>query len=141
MPNEAMTGAATVLLWTPDGGAEVELSVYGRDYSPEETSGVYNTTTYSEAQAGYETKIPGLKDKKASFKVMYQEGDTDLWDAIAPGTVGVLKERREGTGTGKPQDVRTGIITKRSKNAPYNEVSIVDLDFEFSGAPTLTPQA
>lgn len=134
--NDAMTGEKTVIEWTPDGGALTELSEFGRNFEPEETADVYDTTTYSEAQDGYKTFIPGLAEGKSKFEVMYQQADTTVYATLAPRTVGLLDYYPEGKATGKPKISVQAIVTKRSRPLPYDNVVIVSVEWQHSGKPT-----
>lgn len=141
--NNPQTGENTVVLWTPSGGVEVELSEFGRNANTDETANSYDTTTYSEAQDGYETHIPGLATGEHTMEIMYQVGDSATYNSLAPRTKGTLKIRDEGTGSGKPQEVwaNNTHITGRSKPRPYNDVMVMTVTWKLSGIPDRTAQA
>lgn len=136
MPNNATTGEETVIEWTPDSGTMVNMGEYGRNFEPEETADVYDTTTYAEAQAGYKTFIPGLAEGKSKFEVMYQTGDTTVYPSIAVRKTGKLVYYPEGKATGKPREtINKAIVIKRSRPLPYDDVVIVEVEWQHSGVP------
>mgnify|MGYP001055502856 CR=1 FL=1 len=142
MPNEPQSGENTVVLWEPDGaGSPITLSEYGRNAEPSEEADVYDSTTYAEAQLGYRTYVPGLGDGTFSMEIMYQVGDSATYNALAPRTKGELTLQSEGTGATKPQEVWTAIITSRSKPHPYDDLMVMAVEWQLSGAPDRTAQA
>lgn len=133
--NEAVTGEQTVIEWTPASATLVTLSEFGRNFEPEDTADTYDTTTYSEAQQGYRTYIPGLAEGKSKFEVMYQKADTTVYASLAPRTVGLLVYYPEGKATGKPKISVQAIVTKRSRPLPYDGVVVVSVEWQHSGKP------
>ncbi len=140
MPNTPQVGFKTVTMWTPSGGSQVQLDTYGRNSNVDENASVYGTTTNDEAKLGAETFIAGLSNDKFSMEIMYQVGDTATFNALKPRTTGTLEHRREGTGSGKPKETWTAVVTKRGRPAPYDNVMIMSVEWQLSGVATEATQ-
>lgn len=74
-------------------------------------------------------------DGRASFTGLYDDtnGET-VWDAVAPGTSGILTWGAAGTAAGKPKSSVSAIVASRSMSIPYDGAIEISVEFQYNGA-------
>ena len=82
------------------------------------------------------TYLTALKDGNAPLTFKYKAGDTAQWGLVALGAEGTLECGAEGTNAGKPRSYVNAIVTGRTKSMSYNDLIVVDVTFQYSGAVT-----
>lgn len=108
------------------------ISGTARSISFEQAADTLDDTVKGQDEKTY---IASLKDGSGAFEALDSTGDFTLaWEAVDPGTSGSLVIQPEGPGTGKRQFTFTAIITNRSLDIPYDDLSKFSLAFQISGA-------
>lgn len=115
--------------------AGVTLSGDFRNFDPSEEIGLVDASAGADTNRTYLTT---LKDGKATLEMVAQTGGTALWAAVAPGSSGTLIWAEEGTATGKPKHSCLAIVMSRSRPVPYEDIDIINVEFQFNGAVTDT---
>ena len=82
------------------------------------------------------TYLTALKDGSAPLTFKFKAGDTAQWGLVALGAEGTLEWAAEGTAAGKPRSYVNAIVTSRTKSMSYNDLIVVDVAFQYSGAVT-----
>lgn len=126
-------------------GKSTKITVATKDISPftktssfEVSGDVHDTTGYG---ATAHTKAGGLLDGKFTCGGTY-----DNTAAVGPrnallslvGTACAVVRNVEGTGTGKPNDAFSGILTKFTETNPVDDMVTWAAEFEISGAVVTT---
>lgn len=111
------------------------LSADSRKFSYEQTVDIVDGSAGSDL---YKPKIVTQRDGNGTVELVNQAGGTALWAAIAPGTEGTLEWGDEGTVSGKPRGYVLAIVSKRSKDVPYDDIVTTNIDFDFNSAVTDT---
>lgn len=106
-----------------------------RAFDPEESNTLIDTTAGVDAARSY---INSFRDGKASITLLGQTGGTALWAAVAPGTSGTFEWAPEGTASGKQRHYCTAIVMRRKRNNPYDNLEVLDVDWNFTSAVTDT---
>jgi hypothetical protein len=129
-------------------GKDGEVEVGANDISPhcnsiewEESADVHDTTCFG---ATGHTKQGGLTDGKVSVKGIYDNtattGPRDSVKAIK-GTTVTFTYRPEGTGTGKPEDTCSVVVSSYKESTPVDDMISWEAEFEISGAVTSSDQS
>ncbi len=114
--------------------AGVDISGDGRSLSYNEVADALDSSKYG---LDRKTKIAGLEDGSGTFDGLDSTGDwTAAWEAIAAGAEGTLQIRPEGTGGGNREFSVSAVVTSRSLDTPYDNLSAFSMAFEMSGEPT-----
>lgn len=125
-------------------GRTTKLTVATKDISPstktssfEKSADVHDTTGYG---ATDHTKAGGLGDGKFTCGGTYDNtasvGPRNALLALVGTSVAVVRNP-EGTGTGKPNDAFTGVLTKYTETNPVDDMVTWAAEFEISG-PVVT---
>lgn len=95
----------------------VDLSGFTKESDLKRTADSHDTTTYGMNSHRYDG---GLLDGKATMGGDYDNGATGPHDVIVPliGTKVTLVRRPEGTGTGRPQETVTVLVTDYTETSP-----------------------
>lgn len=109
------------------------LSSDERSFDPEEEVNTVDRSAGNDAARSY---LATLLDGRATWEGVAQTGGTALWAAVAPRTEGTLEWGEEGTATGKPKHTVVALVTRRARANPYDEVSVLTVDFQFQAAVT-----
>ena len=118
--------------------AGVDISGDGRSLSYNEVADALDSSKYG---LDRKTKIAGLEDGSGTFDGLDSTGDwTAAWGAIAAGAEGTLVIRPEGTSPGNREFSVSAVVTSRSLDTPYDNLSTFAMAFEMSGEPTETTQ-
>lgn len=104
-----------------------------RSFSPEET---IETVDASAGNDTFRTKLTTLKDGSASVSLVDQTGGTALWGALVPGMQGTLEWGPEGTAAGKPKHTAMAIVTSRSRDIPYDDIVVLNVEFALNSEVT-----
>lgn len=115
-------------------GATVLSSDY-RSFNSHEEAGIIDASSGADT---YRNKIAILTDANASVELVGQSAGTALWAALAPGTSGTLEWGDEGTATGKPRSYGVAIVKSRDRKVAYDNITVLNADFELNGAVTDT---
>ena len=88
--------------------------------------------------AGADTHMSHLAAlRETKFTVDFVLDGVTVWDALVPGTSSAaLIWGPEGSGTGKPKYTATAIVSKRTKDEPYNDLVVCSVEFELQAAWT-----
>lgn len=113
----------------------VVLSSDFRNFTEDEEVDLVDASAGSDA---YKPKIVTQTDGNASVELVDQTGGTVLWAAVAKGTEGTLEWGPEGTVTGKPRHHVVAIVSKRSREVPYDNIVVLNVDFAFNSVVTDT---
>lgn len=87
------------------------------------------------------TYLTALEDGTGTVELLDQTGGTAAtaaWQLCDKGAEGTLEWGPEGTATGKPRHYVNAIVSSRDRNHPYNDVSTLTVNFQFSGVVTDT---
>jgi len=104
-----------------------------RSFSQAETIDLVDQSAGSDANKTY---LTALKDGNSPLTFKYKAGDTAQWGLVALGAEGTLECGAEGTAAGKPRSYVNAIVSGRTKSMSYNDLIVVDVTFQFSGAVT-----
>jgi len=119
-----------------------DISTHTNTSEIEETADSHDTTGYG---ASGHAKAGGLKDGKFSCGGVYEVLATVTSPvAVIPpliGTVVVVTRKLEGTGTGKPLETVSVLITKYVDTAPVADMVTWSCEGEVSGTIARTTQA
>ncbi len=121
--------------------ATKDISAYCKTSSYEGSADVHETTGYGK-QA--KTKQGGLLDGKFSCGGTYDNtASTGPRAALKPllGTTVAVIRKPEGTGTGKPQDAFSAVLSKYVETNPVDDMVTWSAEFEISDVVTTTTQA
>lgn len=128
------TGSACVTKFvTTAGTADLSADRKSTNYNP--------SVDFADATAGsdtYKVKLPTLKDTTASISGVLQSGGTVVEDICAAGNFGTLTIQPEGTATGKRKYTMPCYSKGMQTQFPYADTCEFSVDFEGSGAPTVT---
>ena len=112
----------------------VDISGDGRSISIEESADALDSSKWGTTRR---TKVAGLEDASGSLEALDSTGAWGTaWNAIAVGSEGTLIIQPEGTGSGLRELSMTALITARSLSLPYDDLSMLSMSFEVSGAVT-----
>lgn len=111
------------------------LSSDWRTFTPQEEIGLADASAGNDTNRTYLTT---LKDGKASIELVGQAAGSALWTAVAPGTSGTLEWAPEGTASGKQRHYVNAIVMSRQREEPFDDIEVLKVDFQFSGAVTDT---
>jgi hypothetical protein len=118
--------------------ATKDISPYTKTSSFEKSSDVHDTTGYG---ATDHTKSPGLGDGKFTAGGTYDNtvsvGPRNAMLALVATTVAVVRNP-EGTGTGKPNDAFSMVLTKYTETNPVDDMVTWAIEGEISGAVVTT---
>jgi hypothetical protein len=110
------------------------LSSDFRTFNESEEVGLVKASAGSDT---FESYLTTLHDGTAKVQLVYQSLGSAVWAAVKEGTSGTLIWAPEGTATGKPKHtVNTAIVKSRSKDIPYENLIVLNVDFQFSAAVT-----
>jgi len=124
----AITGSALFLKF---GSAVLDTDF--RSFSVSESGEVVDESAGSDTTRTYLTT---LKDGTASATVVFQSDGTVLFDAVAPLTEGTLVWAEEGSSAGNRHTDVKSIVTSREISMEYADLVVVDLTWQFNGAPS-----
>jgi hypothetical protein len=113
----------------------VVLSADSRKFTVDEEVEIVDGSAGSDS---YKPKYATQFDATANVELVGQTGGTVLWAAVAPASSGTLEWGPEGTATGKPRHYAIAIVSKRTKDIPYDDVVTLNIDFDISGTITNT---
>lgn len=120
--------------------ATKDISPYCKTSSFEDSATVHKTTGYGKTA---ETKQGGLLDGKFTCGGTYDNtASTGPRNALKPlkGTTVAVVWKVEGTGTGKPQDSFSGVLSKYVETAPVDDMITWSCEIEVSDVVTTTTQ-
>ena len=118
--------------------ATKDISPYCKTSSLELSADVHETTGYGK-QA--KTKSGGLLDGKFTMGGTYDNtASTGPRNALKPlvGTTVAVVRKPEGTGTGKPQDAFSGVLSKYVETNPVDDMVTWSAEIEVSDVITTT---
>ena len=120
--------------------ATKDISPYCKTSSYEASADVHETTGYGK---NAKTKAGGLLDGKFTMGGTYDNtASTGPRNALKPllGTTVAVIYKIEGTGTGKPQDSFSGVLSKYVETAPVDDMVTWSAEIEVSDVVTTTTQ-
>jgi hypothetical protein len=120
--------------------ATLDISLSCKTSALEESADVHDTSGYGVTNR---TKVGGLIDGKFTASGTYDVG-TVTGTALAlegqRGNLLALVLQATGAGTGKPQDVFSGVLSKFTKSVPVDDLVTWAAEFEISGPIVRTVQ-
>lgn len=120
--------------------ATKDLSAFTKTSNIEQSGDVHDVTGYG---ATGHAKAGGLTDGKFSMSGTYDStattGPRAVLQPLLATSVSVTRQP-EGTGTGKPQDVFTAVLSKYTETNPVDDMITWSADFDISGAVNSTAQ-
>ncbi len=129
-------------------GRDTVITVATKDISPfcktssyEGSANVHDTTGYGKTA---KVKSGGLLDGKFSCGGTYDNtATTGPRNALKPllGTTVAVIRKPEGTGTGRPQDAFSGVLSKYVETNPVDDMVTWSAEIEISDVVTTTTQA
>lgn len=111
----------------------VILSADFRKLTTEETAEIVDGSAGSDV---VKPKYATQTDASASVDLVDQTGGTAQWAILRPGTSGTLEWGPEGTATGLPKHTATAIVSKRTRDVPYDNVVETHADFDITSVVT-----
>lgn len=120
--------------------ATKDISAYCKTSSYEGSADVHDTTGYGKDA---KTKAGGLKDGKFTCGGTYDNtASTGPGNALKPalGTTVAVVRKLEGTGTGKPQESFSAVLSKYVETSPHDDMVSWSAEFEISDVITTTTQ-
>jgi hypothetical protein len=128
------------MAYTPTPGRIAILTVATKDISPSVKTSTFSGSADTYDSSGYgvtnKTKVSGIVDGKFTASGSYDVGATTGTPAALEGQEGTshaINRKVAGTGTGKPQEVFTGILTKFDVTAPVDEIVSWSAEWEVTG--------
>lgn len=135
------------MAYTPTHGKLTVLKIAANDISPATKTSNFSGSADVHDTSGYgvtaRTKAGGVKDGKFTASGSYDIGATTGTPALLEGQEGVsmsITRQVAGTGTTKPQEVFTGILSKFDVSAPFDDMVTWSGEWEVSGAVNRTAQ-
>jgi hypothetical protein len=128
-------------------GQFTKITVATKDISPfcktssYEGSADFHETTGYQPPGGAKTKSGGLIDGKFTCGGTYDNtASVGPRNALKPllGTTVAVVRNPEGTGTGKPNDAFSGVLTKYVETNPVDDMVTWSAEIEISGPVTTT---
>ncbi|HEY9413783.1 MAG TPA: hypothetical protein VIQ30_03410 [Pseudonocardia sp.] len=120
--------------------ATKDISAFCKTSSYEGSADVHDTTGYGK---NAKTKSGGLLDGKFTCGGTYDNtASTGPGFAIKPllGTTVAIVRKLEGTGTGKPQEAFSAVVSKYVETSPHDDMVTWSAEFEISDVVTTTTQ-
>lgn len=128
-------------------GKLTSITVATKDISPYTDNSNYSKNAPAHETTGYgvddETYAGGVRANTFSCSGKYDNtASTGPRNALhgAVGTTVAVVRKVEGTGTGKPQDSFSWVITKYEESSPYNDMVKWSAEGNISGPITTTAQ-
>jgi hypothetical protein len=126
-------------------GKDTKITVAAKDISPYTKTSSYEMNADVHDTSGYgatnKTKQGGLKDGKFTASGTYDNtasvGPRNALHGLVGTTVAVVRNP-EGTGTGKPNDAFSAVLTKYVETNPVDDMVTWSADFEISGSVNTT---
>ncbi len=109
------------------------LSADFRTMEVEETADLIECSAGAD---GGKTFIKGYDDGTASIELVDQSGTQSWWSAMKAGNSGTLIWGPEGTASGKNKQTVFAWVKNRNRSMPYNDLVVVNAEFQFSGTIT-----
>jgi hypothetical protein len=135
------------MAYTPTHGKLTVLKIGANDISPSTKTSNFSGSADVHDTSGYgvtaRTKAGGVKDGKFTASGSYDIGATTGTPTLLEGQEGVsmsITRQVAGTGTTKPQEVFTGILSKFDVSAPFDDMVTWSGEWEVSGAVVRTAQ-
>lgn len=109
------------------------LSTYYRKAKSDESIAMVDKTAGADTHMSH---LPALRETK--FTVDFVLNGVTVWDALVPGTSSTLEWGPLGNtpASGNPKYSATAIVTKRTKDEPYNDIAVCSVEFELQAAWT-----
>ncbi len=111
------------------------LSTNYRSFSITDEMNLVDQSAGSDTSTTYLTT---LRNGTLSMSVKHKAGDTALWAALTPGREATLEWGEEGTTAGKPKHQVLALLQSRTQGASYNDLIVVDLNFQFNSDTGVT---
>ena len=135
------------MAFTPTPGRLAILTVAAKDISLATKTSTFSGSADFYDASGYtmtsKQKVSGIKDGKFTASGSYDVGATTGTPSALEGQEGVsfaIIRKVQGTGTGRPQETFTGILTKFDVTAPFDDLVSWSAEWEVTGDVVRTPQ-
>lgn len=108
------------------------LSGNQRSFSVTEEAGLVDASAGADTARSY---LKTLEDGTATVEILQDDGagGPTLWAAVKPGTTGNLVWGEEGATATQPRHTVPAIVSNRKKDAPYDDVVVVTVEFQLNG--------
>lgn len=116
-----------------------DLSSFTKTTTYNRSSDSHDVTTYGKSSHVY---AGGLLDGTVTLEGVYDDGATSPREVIRPilGTVVTFVFRPEGTGSGKPQDTMSVLVTAYNESNPVDDMVQWTCELQMSDTVTVTGQ-
>lgn len=116
-----------------------DLSAYTKTTTYNRSADSHDVTTYGKSSKVY---VGGLLDSTITLEGVYDNGVSGPRGIIRPllGTVVTFVFRPEGTGSGKPQDTGSVVVTAYNESSPVDDVIQWTCELQGSDSITVTGQ-
>lgn len=113
--------------------AGVTINTYYRKAKSDESIALVDKTAGADTHMSH---LAALRETK--FTVDFLIDGVTIWNALTPGTSAALEWGPEGNGaaSGKPKYTSTAIVTKRTKDETYNDITTGSVELELQAAWT-----
>jgi hypothetical protein len=135
------------MAFTPTHGKLTVLKIAANDISLATKTSNFSGSADVHDTSGYglqaRTKAGGLKDGKFTASGSYDIGATTGTPAVLEGQEGTsmsITRQVAGTGTTKPQEIFTAILSKFDVSAPFDDMVTWSGEWEVSGTVNRTAQ-
>lgn len=135
------------MAYTPIHGRLTVLKIAANDISSATKTSNFSGSADVHDTSGYgvtaRTKAGGVKDGKFTANGSYDIGATTGTPTLLEGQEGVsmsITRQVNGTGTTKPQEVFTAVLSKFDVSAPFDDMVTWSAEWEVSGAVNRTAQ-
>lgn len=104
-----------------------------RTFSTTEEAGLVDASAGADVARTY---LKTLEDGTATVEILQDDGagGPTLWAAVRQGATGNLVWGEEGTTAGQPRHTVAAVVSSRKKDSPYDDLTVVTVEFQFSGA-------
>lgn len=128
------------MAYTPTHGRLTVLKIGANDISPSTKTSTFSGSADVHDTSGYgltnRTKSGGMIDGKFTASGSYDVGATTGTPTLLEGKEGTsfsLTRQVQGTGTGKPQEVFSAVLSKFDVTSPFDDMVSWSAEWEVSG--------
>lgn len=117
-----IVGSDVEIQFTPEGGSAITLETDFTKFSFDRSVDTVDTTAGNERQRSAKPTIEGM-----DFTITLYDANQSYEDEILPNTYGVLRVRKQGTGTGLPEFEMNVLLTGYSEEVPFDNILEVEI--------------
>jgi len=137
-PNEKLLGRKLIVIWTPDIGDPVTLTVYSRNFSFKQSPKEIDVSTRADLAANTEDIAAGVPSRELTIGGLDSDEDTPDYDLIDIGETGTIAWYRRGLAPGASYKYMTARVTGGPDlDSPYDNANTWSLTFKGTSAPAV----